>query len=440
MAEQATRPDGIPGSALAGPFPVGTYARKLQERLRAFQHVQLHGEVVNLRQSRTKVYFELRDAAGALPCAIWRTDLEQQQLPVGALTDGAQVVVSGGADFYTGSPTSSPSFHFNVRRIRVAGEGDLLAQVAEVRRRLLHEGLDAPQRALTRPALPRTIGVVTGEGGKARDDVLAGLRRRGFAGRVVWAFCAVQDRHCAPQVARALQDLAAVGHVDVIIVARGGGSVADLLGFSDETLCRTVAMLPVPVIASIGHHADRTVLDDVAAVSCSTPTHAAETAVPLHRGDQRTELHRFAVRLDAHAKRAVLTRARALLAASQAPHRVVARQRARLHQLLREVRASAKRSLAQQDGTLQRRAATLQRRASTAQGAEDRQRRQRLAALAAALAAHDPERVVERGYAIVDDGDGAVVTSAADARAARDVRLFFADGPVGARITEEDLQ
>ena len=124
--------------------------------------------------------------------------------------------------------------------------------------------------------------------------MLAGLRRRGWGGRVVWAFAPVQDRHAAPRITQALQDLAAVDAVDVIVVARGGGSLADLFAFCDETLCRTVALLRVPVIASVGHHTDRTLIDDVAAVSCSTPTHAAESAVPLHCIEARAEVARAA--------------------------------------------------------------------------------------------------------------------------------------------------
>src|SRR5206468_13020413 len=189
-----------------------------------------------------------------------------------------------------------------------------------------------PQKAMPRPALPRSIGVVTGEGGKARDDVLAGLARRGWAGRLVWAFAPVQDRHAAPAITRSLQDLAACGDVEVIVVARGGGSLADLFCFCDETLCRTVAMLPVPVIASVGHHTDRTLLDDVAAASCSTPTHAAETAVPCHCGEARARLAARAGRLAVHARRAVIERARHLAHLSRAPGEHVARERRALHQ------------------------------------------------------------------------------------------------------------
>src|SRR3954453_10936902 len=224
-------PDGIPGSILTGPYPVGTYAAALRDRLRGFTKVQVFGEVFGFKAGRAKVWFELRDAAGALPGSMWREDFDALRL--GALADGAQVVVAGGCDYYPGSRTASPSFSFHVKRLRVAGEGDLLAQLEQLRRKLDAEGLCAPQKALARPRLPRCIGVVTGESGKARDDVLAGLRRRGWAGTLVWGFAPVQDRHAAPAVTRALQDLAACPEVEVVIVARGGGSLADLFAFCD---------------------------------------------------------------------------------------------------------------------------------------------------------------------------------------------------------------
>jgi exodeoxyribonuclease VII large subunit len=280
--------------------------------------------------------------------------------------------------------------------------------------------------------------VVTGEGGKARDDVLAGLQRRGWAGRLVWAFAPVQDRHAAPRIVQALQDLAAIEEVEVLIVARGGGSLADLFAFCDETLCRTVALLRVPVIASVGHHTDRTLIDDVAAVSCSTPTHAAESAVPCHPIEARQALARCAAALEAHGRRAVVGRARHLAQLSRAPAQAIERHRGALHQRLRELRASARRRVDDDRERVQRRALVLSRKASAAGGPEDRARRTALESLASALAAHDPERTVARGYAIVDDGAGNVVTSAAQARALGDVRLFFGDGDVGARIDDTE--
>src|ERR1043165_2131920 len=160
-------PDGIPGSVLTGPYPVGTYAAALRDRLRGFTRVQVFGEVFGFKAGRAKVWFELRDAAGAgarsgwggglgkagrakvwfelrdaagaLPCSMWREDFEKLRL--GTLQDGARVVVAGGCDYYPGSRTASPSFSFAVTRMRVAGEGDLLAQLEQLRRRLHAEGL-----------------------------------------------------------------------------------------------------------------------------------------------------------------------------------------------------------------------------------------------------------------------------------------------------------
>jgi exodeoxyribonuclease VII large subunit len=449
---------GIPESTLAGPFPVGEYASALRGKLRSFVRVQIVGELVNVRISRARVYFELRDAGGALPCAVWRADWEKIAARAGATpSDGMQVVIAGGCDYYPGSATSSPGFSFSVSDLRVAGEGDLLARIDRLRKQLDAEGLLEPQKQLQRALVPRAIGIVTGEQGKARDDVLAALARRGWAGRIVWGFAPVQDRHAAPAIVRVLGDLAALADVDVVIVARGGGSLADLLCFCDETLCRTVALLQVPVIASVGHHTDRTLLDDVAAVSCSTPTHAAEAAVGLDCRAARAEQARMAARLREHARRtmlaraelaptasrmreqgrrAVLTRARMLATLSRAPGAHVDRQRTRLHQQLREIRAGSRRRLDGERTVTERRALVTRRKAEAAL-LDCRQRQPReLERLALALAAHDPQRTLERGYALVESSSGEPLPSAARARDAKALRLRFADGAVSARVEE----
>ena len=436
MADPVTTPAGIDGSTLPGPYGVGRYAAGLRDFLRERPRVQLFGEVWNLRVSRAKVYFELRDALGALPCSMWRNDFDALRLGERALADGAQVVVAGGLDYYAGSRTSSPAFTFAVGGLRVAGEGDLLAQLDRLRKTLDGEGLFAPQKALRRAALPRAIGVVTGEGGKARDDVVAGLRRRGWQGRLVWAFAPVQDRHAAPRITAALQGLAATGAVDVIVVARGGGSLADLFCFCDEALCRTVALLGVPVIASVGHHTDRTLIDDVAALSCSTPTHAAESAVPVHCDEARDEVVAMARRLSVHAKRALLHRAQTLVRLSRAPGEHVAGERRRLHQRMREIRAAGRRRVHTERDRSARKVLVLDRKAQAAR--LDARGATRLDALALALAAHEPARTLERGYALVTDAHGELVTSAAGARGAREVRLRFADAAVDATIKGDD--
>jgi len=423
---------------LPGPFPVGRYARKLEEEMRRRARVSLIGEVTGLNRSRAQAYFELRDGEGAVPCAIWLNELEKLELPEGGLRDGSEVVIGGGPDYYRGSGQSSPSFCFRATQIRLAGEGDLLARLEALRKQLRAEGLFELQKQLARPALPKTIGVVTAESGAARRDLLAGLERRGWRGTVVWGFAPVQDRRAAPAIAAAIQGLAAQPRVEAIVVTRGGGSLADLWAFCDETLCRTVAMLRVPVISAVGHERDSTLIDDVAAVACSTPTHAAEAAVPLDCGVARVALERSAAALRRVADGAVRARTPHLAALARGPGRALRRERLALNQKTREIRAASERGVAERLG-FQRRVAgvVLERAARRAAGPEMERRRDALRRAGVALRAHEPERTLERGYALVEDGGGAPVTSAAAATAAGRVRLRFADGGVGARIEED---
>jgi exodeoxyribonuclease VII large subunit len=444
-----------PGPDLPGPFAVGRYAKVLQEEMRKRARVLLIGEVTGMGRSKVQAYFELRDGDGAVPCQIWLNDLERAGLPDGALRDGAEVVIAGGPDYYPGGGAASPSFCFRATHVRLAGEGDLMARLEALRTQLRGEGLFELQKQLARPLLPKTIGVVTSEGGAARRDLLAGLGRRGWGGTVVWAFAPVQDRHAAPRIAQALQDLAARPEIDAIVVTRGGGSLADLWAFCDETLCRTVAMLRVPVISAVGHERDSTLIDDVAAVCCSTPTHAAEAAVPLDCGAARAEIRRQALALRRGADGAIAARARHLGALARGPARALQRQRAVLNQKTREIRAASERGIAERTAS-QRRIVGLvlerARRRGLGQveraGEEGRrqgvaldvaaeravaQRREALRRAAVALRAHDPERTLERGYALAETADGEPLTGAAAVAAAERFSLRFSDGRIDAR-------
>jgi exodeoxyribonuclease VII large subunit len=369
------------------------------------------------------------------------------------------VVISGGPDYYPGGGQASPSFSFRATSLRLAGEGDLVARLEALRKQLRAEGLFELQKQLSRAMLPKAIGVVTAESGAARRDLLAGLRRRGWGGSVVWRFAPVQDRHAAPAITTALQDLAARPEVEAIVVTRGGGSLADLWAFCDETLCRTVAMLRVPVISAVGHERDTTLIDDVAAVACSTPTHAAEAAVPLDCVAARESLERCATALRRAGEGAIGTRSRHLGALARGPARALQRQRSDLNQKIREIRAASERGLAER-GAFQRRIATIVLERARRRGGERtaaalaaerrraeaiersaqrslRRRREALAKAAVTLRAHDPERTLERGYALVEKGAAEPVTSAAAAAAAGKVKLRFADGRVRAEIEGE---
>lgn len=425
-----------PEPDLPGPFAVGRYARELRDRIAKFPHLRLIGEMCDLRVARASVWFELRDAEGAVPCTMWRNDFERMGIGPEELAGGAEVVVSGGLEYYPGSGQASPGLRFRARHLKLAGEGELLARLAELRRRLHAEGLHERQRELRRPALPRAIGVITGESGAARRDIVAGLRRRGWGGRLVWAFAPVQDRHAAPAIVRHLTDLAAIPEVEVIVVARGGGSLADLWAFCDESLCRTVALLGTPVISAVGHETDHTLIDDIAAVACSTPTHAAEAAVPLDCARARTDLSLAAARLRTGAGQSVRARARHLASLARVPGERTAAERGRLHQKLREVRAATRRRVAErraaQLGVVP---AVLRRKAEAT--ARQARRGAELEKLVMALRAHDPERTLERGYALVSDRSGAPLASAADAARAGSLDLRFADGSVDAEVTGE---
>ncbi len=445
---------GVPG--YPGPYAVGRYAVRLRERLREFAQVSLIGEATGVRiGAGPNVYFELRDPDGAIPCAMWRTDFEHQGLRADELRDGVEVVAAGGCDFYPGSASASPRFAFRVQELRLAGEGDLLARLARLRRQLAGEGLFEPQKLLPRPQLPRRIGVVTADGSAARRDFLAGLERRGWEGTIVWAYAPVQDRRAAPAIASAVRDLAAFADVEAIVVTRGGGSIADLWAFCDETLCRTVALTPVPVISAVGHDVDRTLIDDVAAVCCSTPTHAAEAAVAVDCRAARLGLAAAARAVDANGRAAVLARARALATYSRAPRDHLGRHRRRLHQLARELRASAARGRSLRLDFQRRIASTVMRRKADAAartadaerralparaealtGSQQRARDRRsasLAAFAAALRAHDPERTLERGYALALDRHGEPLPRPDDVRRAGRFDLRMAGGTVPAR-------
>ena len=369
MADQRARPEGIAGSPHAGPFPVGAYAAKLRDELRKRARVQLFGEVFGLRVGRARVWFELRDAEGAVPCSMWRDAFEELRLPAGALSDGGQVVVAGGPDYYRGL-------------------AHRLAVVLLRRQRPAARGRGRPARPGRGPAPhARRRGAV-------RAPEAPGAARRCRAASA-WspARAARRATTCSPACAAAAGRGASCGpsppsrtatprrpsrarcrtwppceEVEVVVVARGGGSLADLFAFCDETLCRTVALLRVPVIASVGHHTDRTLIDDVAAVSCSTPTHAAETAVPLHCGEARAAVAARAGRLAVHARRAVIERARHLAHLSRAPGEHVARERGALHQKLREARASATRRVRDERAATRARASALARRATAAAG------------------------------------------------------------------------
>ncbi len=250
----------------------------------------------------------------------------------------------------------------------------------------------------------------------------------------------MQGQAAAPRIRAAITQLAEIPEVETIIVSRGGGSLTDLWAFCDEHLCRTVAMLRVPVISAVGHDVDHTLIDDVSAQACSTPTHAAEAAVRVDVSLARSELALKAASAQRCGRRRIAADARRLGAAAGSLAGHMRAQRGALHQRLREIRAASRRALGERRGRVRTYGVVLGRQreraagAAAASGVEAR----RLSGIAATLAAHEPERVLERGYAIVSDREGEPITSAAAAREAGSADVRFADDHVAVEVVADD--
>lgn len=209
-----------------------------------------------------------------------RTLLTAMQPPP---SEGSRIVVHGRFEFYP----ARGSLNFRVDQVYPVGIGELLARLERLRRLLAAEGLTAPERKRPLPFLPGVVGLITGRASAAESDVLANARARWPAVRFRVENPAVQGVSAVPQIMEALARLDADPSIDVIVLARGGGSMEDLLPFSDEALCRAVSQCRTPVISAIGHEPDHPIVDDVADVRCSTPTDAGKRVVPDAAAERR---------------------------------------------------------------------------------------------------------------------------------------------------------
>ncbi len=246
--------------------------------------VWVEGQItqVNRPHAINTVFITLRDSLGDVTMTVTcpRAVVDGADPPV---VEGASVVVHGRPRFFA----QRGSFSLAADEIRMVGLGELLARLERRRQLLAAEGLFATELKRRLPFLPGRIGLVTGQGSAAERDVVENARRRWPAAEIVTAYASMQGVNCVREVVEALQRLERDPAVDVIVVARGGGSVEDLLPFSDETLVRTVAGLRTPVVSAIGHEPDTPLLDLVADVRASTPTDAAKLVVPDVGEEQR---------------------------------------------------------------------------------------------------------------------------------------------------------
>lgn len=246
-----------------------------------FGRVRIRGEICNLSRPRSgHVYLGLKDDRAVLSGVIWRSGLRRLSAEP---EEGMEVVATGRLTTYPGASR----YQIVIEDIAPAGIGALMAMLEKRRQALAAEGLFDAARKKPLPHLPRVIGVVTSPSGAVIRDILHRIEERFPVHVLVWP-CAMQGKECAPQVAAAIRNFCRIPaeiapRPDVLIVARGGGSVEDLWGFNEEEVVRAVAECPIPVISAIGHETDTTLIDYAADHRAPTPTAAAEAAVPVRR-------------------------------------------------------------------------------------------------------------------------------------------------------------
>ena len=250
------------------------YIRKLLEEDETLQDVWVQGEISNLsRPASGHVYFTLKDSSAALKCVMWRTSAARLSIP---LQDGKAVEVHGKIGVYE----VSGQYQLYVDQIRPVGEGALYQEFMRRKAMLEAEGLFAAERKRPIPLFPQKIGIVTSATGAALRDILNTIRRRLPLVQVILAPSPVQGAEAPPALVNAIQSLI-LQSPDVIIIARGGGSIEDLWAFNDERVVRMVAMSQVPVICGVGHETDFTLCDFAADLRAPTPTAAAELATQI---------------------------------------------------------------------------------------------------------------------------------------------------------------
>jgi len=257
------------------PAPVRQIATLVAGWVDRLGAVWVEGQIAQLNRRPGTVFMTLRDPLADMSILVTcnRMVLDAADPPV---VEGASVVVHGRPRFYA----NRGSLSLVADEIRTVGLGELLARLERRRQLLAAEGLFAPERKQRLPFLPGVIGVVTAQGSAAERDVVENARRRWPAVRFEPAYASMQGSFCAREVIEAVQRLDRMPGVDVIVVARGGGSVEDLLPFSDEGVVRAIATARTPVVSAIGHEQDSPILDLVADVRASTPTDAAKLLVP----------------------------------------------------------------------------------------------------------------------------------------------------------------
>ena len=369
--------------------------------------IAVAGEISNFKlHSSGHCYFSLKDDQNQIQAKMWRSSVARLGFRP---ANGDKVLAFGEVDFYGARGDIS----LVVRELHFAGQGEMFEAFERLKNSLALEGLFDPERKRSLPHLPKRIGVITSPTGAVIRDILNVLGRRYPLGTVVLIPAAVQGFSAAMDLTRALSFAEALGDLDVLIVARGGGSAEDLWCFNDEELARAAADCALPLISAVGHETDFTILDFVADRRAPTPSAAAELVAPDVR-----ELLGYIAGLKLRA------------AQSAAGDIRLARQK-----LEWAKRSRALANPAEPLGKLRERVADLRQRAGDAAHCSVKIERARLDGARAQLRALDPRRVLERGYAFLSDAQtGAIVSALGDVRAGQKLVVSLADGEFNVEV------
>ena len=412
---------------IAAPLSVTQLAARVGAALRGLGDGWVEGEVtqLNLHRGSGHVYLTIADESASLDACIWKGRAERCQ-PLPSQGELVQAHFER-VDFY--APRGSTKLIID--RLKPTGEGELLRRRAETLRRLQVDGLCDPDRRKPLPPFPRRVGVIAARN-DANVDVIQALRKRFPPQDVVFCAASVQGVHAVGSVIDALGRLQSLPDVDVIVIARGGGSTADLVAFDDERLCRAIFACAKPVITSIGHTKDRPNCDHVAAAFAPVPAKAAELAIRHSAADLTQELarNRAALARVLDRPRESVERMGALLAASGS---LVTRKRLDLIAALDRRSAEALRELHRRLVARREAMQADSERLGPAAARLLARQAERLQAVGAVIEAKDFRR---RGWAMVDDGSGRALTSVAELHGSDRVQLHFADGQATATIEE----
>ncbi|MCT2088072.1 exodeoxyribonuclease VII large subunit [Micrococcus terreus] len=411
--DSSPAPSSLPataaGTSAEQPWPLRLLSENLKKYIERAPQAWIEGQLIEYKVIRGNAWMTLRDLDEdySLPVTAWRNVAATLE---GTVQQGSRVVACVKPSFYTKTGRLS----MIVSAMRPVGIGDLLARVENLRRALDAEGLLDPSLKQPLPLLPHRIGLITGKDSDAQKDVIRNTLLRWPAAQFEVREVAVQGAHAPREVMAALADLDAHPEVDVIVIARGGGALEEvILPFSDEALVRAVAAAQTPVVSAIGHEADRPVLDDVADLRASTPTDAAKRIVP-----------------DAALELAGITDARLRLASGV--ERLVRHEAQRLEALrTRPVMAQPQRLVSDRAEDLQR----LVERSRTALASALTREADVVGHLRARVRSLSPQHTLDRGYAVVQHA-GEVIRRADQVNAGDALDILVAAGRIGATTTD----